>query len=365
MKKQIFLNLIKSALPALTAILMLCAFILPGCAKNQEKISLPEKTPVTVVLDTIKVKDIYPAIGSVGIIESSHTTTLAFLQGGYLLTAGYDMGDFVNEGDTLASLDTRALQADLIRAEAALDKAKRDHKRAKELCESEVVPSETLDNAETGLKAAEAMYSAAEFALEHGHIIAPFSGKITDRFMEAGVIAPPGAPVYGLVDLKYLETSAGISESMINLVKKGDKAEITLIAFPDSKIMGKVTATPSASDFTAGILPVKIEFRNPGGWYPGMAVRVNIVSSVIEKRTVIPAEGVLVSSEGEAFCYKYKPETGEAVKTSIQVGQPSGNMIELISGLKSGDRIVVKGVNKIRDGEKVTVAAETGMEEAQ
>ena len=365
MNNQNFIKLLKSTFPVMAAILIISIVMISGCSKKDEKVSPQEKAPVKVVLDTIKVQDFYPHVQSVGIIESKHSTVLAFLQGGYLLFAGYDMGDYVNKGDTLAALDIRALQADLDRAEAALSKAKRDYVRAKELCESEVVPNETLENAETGLKSAEAMYSAAQFALDHGHIVAPFSGNITDRFMEPGVIVPPGAPVYGLVDLKYLETSAGISESMINLIKTGDKAKISLMAGSESKVMGKVTATPSAGDPTAGILPVKIEFRNPGDWYPGMAVRVDIASGILEKRTMIPAEGVLVSSEGEAYCYKYRPETGEVVKTDIQLGQPYGNMIELISGLNPGDRIVVKGVNKIRDGEKVILQSETEAEDVQ
>ena len=293
-----------------------------------------------------------------GTLKSKRSTTLAFLQGGHLDEAAYDMGDFANKGDTLAKLDVRALQADFDRAQAGMEKAERDFQRAKELSKNEAIPYETLQNAETGLKSAEAILSAAKFALDHGYIIAPFSGKITGRYLEPGVIAPPGVPVYGLVDLKYLKASVGISESQIHMISNGDKAEISLMVSQEIITAGKVTALPSSVDPAAGIFPVTIECRNPGNWFPGMAVKTKITSSMVKHQLMIPAEGVLVSSEGEAYCYKYRSEKGDVIKTDISLGELSDDKIELLSGLSEGDRIVVKGVNKIRDGEKVTPLTE-------
>lgn len=338
---------------SLLTLVLLISIILSGCNKAPETAAV--KAPVKVTLSEIKEVSLTKEIASSALLEAHKSVILSFLQGGYLLNADYDMGDIVNKGDTLASLDTEALKADFLRAEAGLEKAERDYKRALQLFRSEVIPEYQYKDAETGMKTAEAVYQAAKFVLEHGYITAPFSGRITERLAEAGQIAGPGTPIYHLVDDRILELTLGISERDIGLIKKGDSVFINLIAKPSETAKGKITGRPSAGLMTKGVIPVKAQCANPGGWLPGMAVKAVIKAGKADTVTAIPAESVQVSSDGQAYCFRYQAETGQAVKTMIDIGGVIDGLVIVEDGIGIGELVVLQGINRMRDGGQVEV----------
>lgn len=334
--------------------LLLLSLSQTGC-DNKEKIESSDQEKVRVTLARVEMREIIREIKASAILEAHRSVTISFLQGGYLETADFDMGDQVEAGDILAVLDRRALEAESMRAEAALEKAQRDYRRAQELFRAEVISSDQFKDAETGLKLTEGAENAASFALEHGCLTAPFSGKIVDRYAEPGQIVPPGAPVYRLVDDKTLEMTLGIAERDIGAILIGDRATITVPSVPQTSAEGRVTGLPSAGEFTKGVLPMKVEFVNPGDWLPGMAARAVITAGTPEKALALPAEAVRVSSEGEAYCYRYRRESGDVVKTPIIVGNPLNGTLVVHSGIAEGELVVCGGVVRVRDGDNVIV----------
>ena len=343
----------KLILPSVLAVIITLAFTI-GCGRNDNNGAELKKSPVKVTLKRVEMRSLQWKIHASATLEAKRSAALAFLQGGYLTSAGHEMGDAVDEGDTLAMLDTRALKADVARAEAAVKKARRDYRRAKELYETEVIPKDSFDDAETGLISAEAVLEAAKFALDHGFIIAPFKGKIAGRFMEPGQIAPPGAPVYRLIDSETLEMTVGVAEREIIFIRVGDLVEINPLAIPGITVRGRVTALPPSGELSGGLLPVKVECRNPGNWLPGLAVRTVIAAGAPGNALTIPGEAVRVSSEGEAFCYKYRSEKGDVLKTPIQVKRPVNGVMIVNAGVDEGDLVVCGGIDRIRDGDRVT-----------
>ncbi len=315
----------------------------------------PPSELVKVTVRPVESRAVKVNISAASTLKATREAALSFLQGGYVETAGYEMGDRVEAGDTLAALDAAALKANLKKAESALQKARRDYAKALRLQGAEVVPTGTLEDAETARSLAEADYNAAEFALQHGYITAPFSGSVAARFIEPGQIVGPGTPVYKLVQIDRLEITLGIAQRETKALRLGDRAEISLFDGDGTIVRGKVTALPSSGEMTLGLLPVKLEFANPGGWLPGMAVKAVITAGAPRRILAISADAVRVASDGQAYYYRFRPETGDVVKVPLQLGKPSGGYIELISGAGEGDLAVCGGVDRVRDGDNVTV----------
>ena len=330
-----------------------------GCQKSEEEISASSEA-INVTLGQVELREINRQFQAAATLEAKHQATLAFLQGGYVQSADYQMGDYAAKGDTLAALDTRALQADYIQAEAIWGKAEIDYRRAQELYKTSSIPLEKLDEAETRLAMTEAAMKAASFALEHGYITAPFNGVIVERYIEAGQIAAPGQPVYHLLQHDMLKMTVGIAERFISYISEGDVAEIRLIADSSEVAWGKVTALPPAAEAYKGVMPVRVECLNPGDWRPWMAVRVILHSSVPQRILTIPAEAVRVTSEDQAYCYRYRAQTEDVVKTILYLGAPVGGRLEVISGIDQGSMVVCGGIGKVRDGDSVVVIGEPG-----
>jgi len=330
---------------------LIIPLILLSCAQKTPETKSPK--PEIVGVEQVRSMPVSTIIEVPGTLEARHSALLSFLQGGYLRSAAYDIGGTVQKGDTLASLDTRALEAAHSQALAGLEKARRDLQRAQNLLEGESIAQSTYDDAKTGLQSAEAVYQAAAFALEHGHILAPFSGKIAARLFEPGQIIPPGIPVYQLVNARQLKLTVGVAAKYVSLVDEHAQAYITL---PNSDMIpmpAKITGLPAAGNLLEGVVPVKIECPNPHNWLPGVSVRVKIVTQARTEKLIIPPAALRVTSEGETFCYRYRPDSQDVVKTPVQAGSPSEQGIEIFSGLASGDLVVTEGVERVRDGDKV------------
>jgi len=337
--------------------LLTLVLLISGCSKKDSEINAGRQV-IKITVQPVESRLISYRINASSILQAKQSAQLSFLQGGYLEAVYYDMGDHVNENDTLACLDTRALKSNLVQAEAMLEKAKRDLERAEELHSQNVLPVEGLQNAQTAFENAKAMQQSAQYALDHGYIIAPFSGSISARYQDAGQVVGPGVPVYGMVNKDKFEITAGIAENEIKYIVAGDPVKIFLSSDKSSEVKGAVKALPASGEITKGILPLKIECGNPGEWLPGMAVEMEITAGKKSRETVIPAIAVRVDSDGEAYCYKYRPEPGDVLKTPIQLGKPVDEGIIVNSGIEPGDLVVCGGVDRVRDGDRVELEDE-------
>ena len=333
-------------------------FGLAAVSCSQKTPEIEEPGPEIVGVETVRLIPVSTTIEVPGTLEAGHSAMLSFLQGGYLLTAAYDIGGTVQKGDTLASLDTRALEADYLRAQAALRKARRDYNRAQNLLKGESIAQSSYDDAKTAQQSAEAAFMAAAFALEHGRIIAPFSGKIAARLFEPGQVIPPGTPVYQLVNAHQLKMTVGVAAKYVDLIDEHAQAYITLPNSEMPPMPAKITGLPAAGNLLDGVVPLKIECPNPHKWLPGISVRVKIMTQAQTGKLIMPPAALRVTSEGETYCYRYRPEHRDVIKIPLQVGSPFEQGIEIFSGLKEGDQVVTDGVERVRDGDQVILYGE-------
>jgi RND family efflux transporter MFP subunit len=302
-------------------------------------------------------------------------------------------GDPVKKGQVLARLEDADVSAALSRAQANHNVAQFEHERSKaelneatlsyERGKSLLAPGlisqaefETVEaryrraqagvaSTESGVRAAEATVRSAEIDVGNTYIRAPFAGTVLAKNAEVGeVVAPFGSStlaktaVVTMADMDSLEVEADISESNIEKIRVGQRCEIILDAYPQAKYEGIVeTIVPTADRAKATVL-TKIRFLNRDHRVlPEMSAKVAFLSEKIQEdpaRTLIavPAAAMVQKGQGKIV---FLIQGDRVMEVPIEVGNQVGNLVEVKSGLKSGDRVVLNPPDSLNSGDKIRI----------
>ncbi len=282
-------------------------------------------------------------------------------------------GDLLFKMDQLPYLETlAAAKGELAEAEAALNKYQKDVERLKPLVQKRAIPQQDLDNAvaavdvgEAGVITAKAKVESAQIDLGYCEIKAPISGLIGAKQVSIGELVGKGEPTL-LATISTLDPIwfyCNVSE--IDFLKAEHKSKLTgrkIIELPLTLIMGDGVEHPGkgsfvfidrAVDTTTGTIRVRAEFPNKEKILrPGMFARVSADLGVVKDTIQVP-ERALVELQGKNFLWVVSPE-GLASQRAVAVGEQEDSKFIILDGVKVGERIVVEGLQKVREGAPVT-----------
>ncbi|MGQ1891831.1 efflux RND transporter periplasmic adaptor subunit [Thermophagus sp. OGC60D27] len=290
------------------------------------------------------------------VIEENRQSSMAFRVGGILEEVYFDEGDFVKRGEVLAELDQRDYQTQLAAAEAQYHQAKGELERYTELYKQNKLPANTYEKIETAFKAAKSNWENARNALADTRLKAPFSGFVFQKHINNHEAVAPGQPVFILIDTNILEVNFGVPESTVNELNIGQEVEV---AVNSSDV--RYTATIKSVSHKAGddrLFDVRLSMENPDVTKikPGMTARVFINKENEARKAkvlVVPTEAVFFSGN-QASVWVYDAQKENVHQRSVVPGDISpGGMIEIINGLKTGEKIVVAGVHSLEEGQSV------------
>lgn len=375
--------------------LRLLIFVLLGIAAVVACIFFFRSRAVTV--ETSAVVSFYPTqaftlLNSSGYVVAQRKAAVAAKTTGRLEWISVEEGSRVVAGQIIARLENRDLQSLVEQAQAALNSsfAARDQARAdlsdteqafrrqQQLLGQGIVSQAEFDTAEARFKRSTAAVAGSEFAirnaeaglrgakinLDYSLIRAPFDAVVLTKNADVGdIITPLGAAanakaaVVSIADLASLQVEADVSESNLSQIKKGQPCEITLDALPGRRFQGVVHSVVPTADRSKASIMVKIRFLDRDERIlPEMSAKVAFLeraATVEDKRARIvvnPAAIVVVDGRKGV----YLANTERAVFTPVSVGQKLGDLIE-VSGVKSGDRIVLKPLDKLKPGTRITL----------
>jgi len=265
---------------------------------------------------------------------------------------------------------------DVQKAAAELQQAKQAHQRAAALHERQLVPRQLLDDAEATLHAKQAGYDAAvqnaknlradidasdasmklaERQLRDTFIRAPFDGYVQKRLVSQGELVKAQAPVMSVVRIDPLKVTAEIPERMAPWIKTGAPVEMSVDAYPDRTFTGELTRISPAVNTQTRAFPFEARVPNAESLLkPGTFARVHI-ETAREDRVITVPYASLQYRYGVNRVFVLDGDT-LAVR-ELSVGERLGDRIEVLSGVKAGDRIAVSDVEKLTDGMKVDAAA--------
>jgi RND family efflux transporter MFP subunit len=272
-----------------------------------------------------------------------------------------DVGTVVAKGDVIARLDANRarMQQDADAANVAKLSAQvrydRGHaSRMQELVDRKVVSKAAADQAdstrdasEAALKAAEAERKRSQYQLDHSEIRAPFSGRVVSRLINAGEYANPGKEVVRLVDLDAIEISTQVPIAAMQHLKEGLAITTELQGKP---VKAQVRVVVPVGDSASRTVEVRLALE-PGAAFVGDAAKVLIPADEPRMVLAVPRDA-LVLREDNTYLFKLDREN-KAERIAVEVGAADGSMVEVTGMLKEGERVIIRGAERLETGQKV------------
>ncbi len=341
----------------LTAIIFFI-FVTTGCSdKKDDAVRCPQISGVKI--DPVTVSTVDDISEVTGTVRSNQTSLVASRVMGVVTSVNVKEGDFIQKGQLLITIDDRdaeqRLRAANMSAEAAKQSqalAEKTWQRYKKLYDEEVVSQQEMDRIDTQKKLADAEYhrvramaDEAATYLSFTKVTAPVAGRITEKRIEAGSTATPGMPLLVVEGggNSYIEISidAGVGPA----VKTGMpvEAEVDTMPRPLAGIIKEVfpAVDPASRTFTA-----KIGFKNENP-RSGLFARVRI--PIGKKEAILIPERAVVR-KGQLTGVYAVDDQGLVTYRLVRTGKSFAAGTEILSGLKTGDRIITDGVGKVVDG---------------
>ena len=277
-------------------------------------------------------------------------------------------GDAVAAGQPLVLLENTEFtnllsinQATLKKAEANLASVKANHERFIQLFQSGAVSRKDLDDVETGLKVAEAEAASAAAAvanaqesLRNATVVSPLNGVVLNRTVNVGQVLSPGAPLMAVEDISSIYVLVNVEQKDLAKMKPGLPAEVTLDTYGDRKFNGVVEIINPAANKAARVFETKIRINNGEQLLkPGMFARVTIKTGETEDVFAVP-QNALTSNQG--LYYIFWAEGDQAKRQQVEIGQVIDQLVEIKSGLSTGQKVIVTNVNKLKDQDRVRIA---------
>ena len=352
-----------------------------------------------VSVEVVNVSQIYPSqtftlLNASGYVAAQRKAAVASKITGRLVSLSVSEGSRVKQGHVIARLENEDAEAareqamaNLNVARASLEQAKADLKdatvtveRNKRLITNGSISRVEFDNSEIRLKKANAVVASAEAAIkansaalrgatvaaEYALIRAPFDAVVLTKNADIGdIVTPLGAAanakaaVVTIADMSSLEVEADVSESNLSQIKLDQPCQIQLDALPESRFSGFVKTIVPTADRTKASVMVKVGFKDlDPRILPEMSAKVAFLSRPVKKEEMKPRTALnrsaVVNRNKKNVAFLVKDD--EVVETAVDMGEQFGDMIEIVSGLKPGDRVVIKPIEKMKNGTKIKIA---------
>jgi len=316
-----------------------------------------------------------------GYVVAQRKAAVASKATGRLEYLGVVEGDKVVRNQVIARIENSDMQAQLDQAranlkvnEAELFDARRTLDRVKSLVEKGLSPQADHDAAEArfrrvlaSIDAAKAAVTGAEVNLENTLIRAPFDGTVLTKNADVGEMVAPMAAGVGsrsavvtIADMSSLQVEADVSESNIQRIQSDQVCEITLDAYPDVRYAGFLSKIVPTADRAKATVMVKVGFRSyDSRVLPEMSAKVLFLtnSPTSDESTAKPIltvnSSAVVSRNGNNVVFTVNEN--QAVEVSVQTGRTMGSLVEVLSGISAGAKVVLKVPDELRDGSALKV----------
>lgn len=379
----------------------------------------PEQADGPVAVQTAKANagSLAEALTYTGTTRPTQQVSLRSQISGEVTNLFVDVGDAIARGDLLAQLDgdlqvtnlnqaqaelsarraqtaqaavsIRDAQAAVVQAQATFDQARIDANRLQQLASQGAISQQEAEaaalaatNAQQAVASAQAQVAAQQQAvasaadqvnaqravlsqqqkqLSYADLVAPLSGVVLSREVDAGDFVESGTTVLELGDLSNLEVTVQVSELDIARFSVGQAAQIALDAFPsEGSITGEIKQISPVADSTSRLIPVQVSIPNTNGRIgAGLLARVTFSSSSQGKVTV-PASALALGQGDRAdntiFVAEGEGEASKAIARSVRIGDRSSERVEILSGLAPGESFIAQSDRPLTSGQAIRLS---------
>ncbi|QMV01803.1 efflux RND transporter periplasmic adaptor subunit [Devosia sp. D6-9] len=366
----------KSRWPWVVAILVVVALALFLYMRLKDR-SAPEPEPAAarvMELNPVEITTLAPqlleqTVKVTGTLAPERRADITPQVSGKLQTVNVRPGESVLAGQVIAQIDIRDLRlalnqqvANLNATKAQLTLARTQLDNAQALFDRGTGSKANLDSAQANVNALSAQTDAlqtqvdtAERAIQNASITAPFAGIIASRSAEPGQSVTSGSPLVTLVDLSVMEVQAIAPLSDSASLKEGQRATLTVEGIPQQTFEASVDRiSPVAIENTRSI-PVFLTLKNPDGVFRGgMFTTGSIVVDEAKDALAVPLSALREDKQGD---FVLAVADGKLVRQAVEKGRQwsTGNLVQILSGLKAGDVVVTGRLPELEPGTAVTI----------
>jgi membrane fusion protein, multidrug efflux system len=321
--------------------------------EEKNKAATKQELSVQIVTLTLKPGELEEKLDLPAVVESFENLWVKSEVPGLVRNILVKEGQMVEKGQVLMELDTRDYTSRLDRVEANYKLATIEHDRMAELYKKNSAAANEIDRLEAQLKDLEVQRREAKLALERTKITAPISGRLNKIEAKVGDSMTTDKPVAQILQIGQVKVDVGIPESDVSAIMDLNGADIVIDALDKMKVRGRKLFLSRQPGDLARLYNLELVVDNPDGRIlPGMFARVEVVKKVFKDALVIPLYAV-ISQENSSFVYVEKDNKAE--KRPVELGILNGWMIQVKSGLKSGDKVIIVGHRQVDDGQAVKV----------
>lgn len=342
----------------LLAVLGTAAVLLTGCGGGDEANAKEAETAaptLTVRVETLTPRPITDAIQVAGILKAFDDVTLSAEEGGVVRSWVAEKGDRVTRGQVIALLNDDVIRAQYEAAESQYKLAQLNLDKQQKVYEEKGISELQYKNLQYGRDVAKANADLMRARLTRMRITAPVDGVLEQQYFDEGEMAPPGMPLARVVSTAKLEVRAEISEKYAGTVELGQTAVLTFDAFPLDTVRATVSYVSATVDPTNRSLTIEIVIPSRDGRYkPEMIAKVRVLRESKEDALVV-SENIVQLVDMNKYIV-YVENDGVAQERIVTLGGRQNGHIEVVDGLKPGDRVIVTDVQKLVDGLRIAVA---------
>ena len=303
-------------------------------------------TVMTAPQKAVQFSDIIEALGTGSAKEAVDITAIVTAK---VVEVNFEDGDHAKAGQLLVKLDDAREQAEINLAEQVREMARIDR-----LYKSKAVSQKTVDEQKTSLERSKTLLAVANTQIDDRHLRAPFNGCLGMRLVSPGDLVTPGTKITTLDDISEINVDFAVPEKYFSELKTGYEVQVTNAAYPGEKFKGKVTAIAPRINLQTRMVEVRAMIDNKDmKLRPGMMFHV-LVDMGKRDALMIP-EKCVVSLGEKQFVFLYQPN-GRVRRCEVSLGSRRDGRVEVVSGVKNGDVLVVEGVAKLVDGMNVNLA---------
>lgn len=381
----------------LAVLVFAAVFVVTGCSEKIRpgEVEVKRKKSGLVSVATVSMISKERVYTAVGTVKGRNSATLSPQIMGRITAIRVREGEEVKKGDLLMTIDDSQAQAGLKAAESMLDEAmsareeveaaigqaesglelsKKTFERYKGLFEKRIISQQEFDEVSTNHEVAkrkydmslsrrrqvEAKVAQAEANIQNARVVrgytrvvAPFDGIVARRFADLGSMASPGTPLFLIDEAGIYQILLSISEGYASVIKVGTACRVSIEAAGIEEESLTVSEIVPEFDPATRSFTVKVDLHEKSGVRAGMFGRATF--SLGEDKVIAVPEGALVRVGGYEGVYAITK--GDVARFfMVKTGERFGGKVEVLSGLSEGQRIIVSGLDQIRDGDVVEVA---------
>jgi membrane fusion protein (multidrug efflux system) len=332
----------------------MACLILASCSHKdagKDQKSAPA-TVTTTVLAPVAWTDTIDAIGTA---HSNESVTITAKVSETIQKVEFDSGDFAKAGQVLVTLTGQAEVAGLDEAAAGYRDAEQLYERQQALVARQLIAASALETLRATRDAAKARMDAVRATLSDRVITAPFDGVLGLRQVSQGSLVTPGTVIATLDDVSVIKLDFTVGDSDLPQLSNGQSVIAHSDAYPEQAFDGKITSLDSRVDPVTRAITARAEIANPERKLrPGMLLDVAV--QLAPRQSLQVPELALQQVGQQAFLFRVGADD-KVQQVPVTIGGRKPGLVEIVGGVKVGDRVVVEGTVKLRDGAKIV---ETG-----